>query len=1155
MSELGFIKVGYSNSSVVQEVSADTVRASPMILERLEKFAQASRVLAPKSDDFLYFTIIFLKSAEAALIDDDGNLRKVGSERAWGYFDENYKWHGNIQPHRNNNGDIFPEAELKKASRDWIGMPLCVDHKSESVDGIRGIILDTYYDEKHKQVVGLCALDKINYPNLARKVQTGVVRYGSMGTAVTTSICSDCGNRATTPKEYCIHVTSRSAYGEVNVGLKPMEYSLVVQPAEPGARLLRCIASIGEHKTELANYGVEDFDSFASGLSLGQAEELDQILKVACGPKGCSVEQRQAIVGGYLHEHGLVKTADMNVLTPAQERNVQFAKALSQLTDAGASKADIAALYESFGKPYPGAENLSSDRTYENEMSTGQGETLTSGQSAVGRPAIETFDVENVRGTGGESTGMVASDSGEHVDTFQTGGVGPETYAFSSLDKDKTHKSIMEEIMDEANLKKRAELRRRIAYYYGGASGEGSAEPVEPSTFTSEDYKKYWMDDKQMHQTKPMGGVEGMFPGDKEVKEQQKRAKLAERRLQRRAYFYGGAAGEGSAEPVEPPTFKSEDYKKYWMNDKQMHQDGSMGGDTGAFPGDIELKKSLKRARLSTKFKQVRALNGQVNKAASCFEVYADDKLILATTAKDIYGPKLDENWEFLTSKNYGKAVVAAIRSEGLRSVATKLTKVAAEGDPLADLAPLAEEGAPAPEGEEMPPLDEEMPPLGEEGPEELPEAEEEDPKARVDEALVTMEEAVSDIRGALEEMGGGGDVEINVETGTPEAEQVALSSRVLNDLKVVMAESSESADELALISEAYENRSKISAKKLAELKAITADALADSAQLAGEAKTLLRMARVVSQSLVKTSEYVEEAEPVAPAATETSETKEASNDESELYSKALELRKQRRLAMLEGARKKFAMENESEADDACATCKCEPCECEAEENEASDTNSAEDGAAQAVAEKAPAGGQVQAVPGDKAPTEHARQVAEKSPTGNLADDGALNASDDEKMEEIAEEEAEEEVEGHESEMHENEAHDVVPNDGVQDAGFVTEQIPSPRAKLGDKLMQKKAEEERESVKLRMRRAYDLAMDMQRKGLIPPTRAALDSQVDLVLEFDDKAFEAFKRSVANARTPETVKTASDLGGLNVGYEAPEDAPQKSMVEKLSSLFN
>ncbi|HLG26276.1 MAG TPA: LAGLIDADG family homing endonuclease, partial [Paenisporosarcina sp.] len=78
------------------------------------------------------------------------------------------------------NCDIFPEEELIKAHKKWVGRPLCLDHKSSSVDMIRGVIVDTYYDRKHKRVIALCALDKINYPDLARKVSTGYATSVSM---------------------------------------------------------------------------------------------------------------------------------------------------------------------------------------------------------------------------------------------------------------------------------------------------------------------------------------------------------------------------------------------------------------------------------------------------------------------------------------------------------------------------------------------------------------------------------------------------------------------------------------------------------------------------------------------------------------------------------------------------------------------------------------------------------------------------------------------------------------------------------------------------------------------------------------------------------------------------------------------------------------
>ena len=94
-----------------------------------------------------------------------------------------------------------------------------------------------------------------------------------MGTAVETSVCSECGNKAQTQEQYCEHINNKIAWGEINVGLNPIEYSLVVQPAEPGAVLLRCIAPLQEYKKEFMEYGVEDVDCMLGSLSEGQAEK------------------------------------------------------------------------------------------------------------------------------------------------------------------------------------------------------------------------------------------------------------------------------------------------------------------------------------------------------------------------------------------------------------------------------------------------------------------------------------------------------------------------------------------------------------------------------------------------------------------------------------------------------------------------------------------------------------------------------------------------------------------------------------------------------------------------------------------------------------------------------------------------------------------
>jgi hypothetical protein len=83
---------------------------------------------------------------------------------------------------------------------------------------------------------------------------------------------------------------------------------------------------------------------------------------------------------------------------------------------------------------------------------------------------------------------------------------------------------------------------------------------------------------------------------------------------------------------------------------------------------------------------------------------------------------------------------------------------------------------------------------------------------------------------------------------------------------------------------------------------------------------------------------------------------------------------------------------------------------------------------------------------------------------------------------------------------------------------------------------------------------------MQRKGMISQSRPSLDRQVDTMMDFDDKAFEAFKRSVANFQGNVTnVKIASDVSGLNIGLnedgDQPSSASTKVDAKTLASLWD
>jgi len=1041
-----FKKVGYSSSEITP-LSSEAVLADPVIVDRMTKLAHEIKSIAPKSDDFLYFSIIFIKAAESALIDEKGDLKKVGRERAWGYFDDNWRWHGNVRPHKNSNSDIFPEAELKKAARDWIGKPLCKDHISDSVDGIRGIILDTHYDEKLKQVVGLCALDRINYADLAKKVETGIVRYGSMGTAVEVSVCSECGNKAKTAKEYCDHVTKRSAWGEINVGLKPIEYSLVVQPAEAGAVLLKCIASLKSYRDEFVNYGVDNFEEMLGSLSSEQAQHLNTIVKTACGDEGCSITERKKIITSFLTKNNLLKVAS---------------------TDAPVVQ----------GSP----QNM---------------ENFTSGQTTnpiTGLVGSDDFDVKDYTGASGS---LIASPSDSNE--FQAGGVIPDntwdakkaSVSKFAAEEENDHfnksmlSSVLEDIMSESSLRKRAELRRKLAYHQGG-----SDKAVEPATFKKETFS--FEADKQMHQDGKMGGAEGSFPGDQDIKQKLSRAQLEERRLRRLAYF------QGASEGAEPKTFKSEPFP--FDEDKQMHQDGKMGGDKGMFPGDQQLKEKMKRASyegpaLSTKLSWAPAPSGQINKSAAVFEVFAGDKRVIAATGSEIFGDELSQNWDWFTSKEYGQEVCKQIRASGLDHV-TMLLKGAQEMPPAPPMGP--EAGAPpAPPMPPMPPM---APPAGEAP--EMSDEGDDSPKKTVEDALVSIEEAVAKARDALGKIEGGGKVTVNIDADQGAAdvesggEEVKLSREISQQLKVALAELDESADELAMIAETYENAHRLSSENVADLNKIARDSLRDADRALGQTSALTKMASSLSQVMTKTAKvvYAEDYQTMADDSSDMSsevgdmshdmhdiigQADDSDDEVQDLISMAMDLRRARREEILvQAAKKKAPAAKSAPAKPSKAKGKAE------EEEEAPKSKKMKD------------------------------EEPKKSEKASKKEEPKEEKSDDAKEKKTA----------------------------------------SLKEIVSEAFSTKKADQDREVYKLKLRRAFDVALEMQKKGLIGMSKTALDKQVDDIMDFDDRAFEAFKRSVANAKSISSVKIATDLGGVNVGVESSEQSPSKSSSDILKMLW-
>ncbi|MET7363257.1 hypothetical protein ABZS76_33135 [Streptomyces sp. NPDC005562] len=167
----------------------------------------------------------------------------------------------------NDNHDEFPATEIAAAYRTFVGKPVFVNHHNENHRRARGVIIDAALHEDRNPdgtpdtwAEVLMEIDAKQFPKLAKAILDGHVDRTSMGCDVERSVCSACGNVATTPAEYCAHIPGlkgkrifrHTASGqrvgelvrETCYGLSFFENSVLVEPpADPTAHFLGVDAS------------------------------------------------------------------------------------------------------------------------------------------------------------------------------------------------------------------------------------------------------------------------------------------------------------------------------------------------------------------------------------------------------------------------------------------------------------------------------------------------------------------------------------------------------------------------------------------------------------------------------------------------------------------------------------------------------------------------------------------------------------------------------------------------------------------------------------------------------------------------------------------------------------------------------------------------
>jgi len=762
--------------------------ADPEILERFAKVAAELKSIAPKAKDFLYFTAIMMHAAEAALIDDSGNIKTASDgtplTAEWLKEGESWKWKcssADIKPYKNTNNDIFPEEELKKAYKNWIGKPLCLDHKSSSVDAIRGVIVDTYYDNKFKRIIALCALDKKNYPDLARKVATGYATSVSMGTAVGKAICTDCGKVAKVESDFCPCMIAKSCYGEINIGLNPIELSIVVNGADQKAKIRHIvaaadsIASYVEMKekvlAEKKNLSTEDFSTLKAEVERLQNElqKLDAAVKDVDSNSDADSAYGQPGRGSLSMEgpEGTYPESRKDLSTPP----ARYASDTEQMHG----------LISNLHKKMDNLINKLAFKLTDEETQMAEKKAYFQGGGGVNEPAPKDVkypkeDYETIR----DNVDKQMNGQKPFPDTGPVDGMHPGYESFGETEE--ARKRRLQRLAAEAErrtLRRQAAIskakealeKRKEAYFQGGGD-VNEPTPGKPK-YPKEDYETNRdKEDKQMTGQKPFPGV-------------------------------------GAVDGLHPSP-ESADVKD-----------------------ELKRKQMLQRASLSARFVKAANPDGSDNKGASYWQVFADKRAVLQASVDELTGGKSETLYDVIATRDFGKKIISTIKTEGFDK-ASKLFKSAQPAPAAAGpgAAPGAAPDASGAAGMGMPSMEGAAPADPEAGADVGAEG---DPTDKVGSKIKELDNLVQELSEAFEAL---------KDQQMPAAEAPAMGAtasvsltsmaKTLNGalrkgIKQAVAEIQDHIEELKLVSYVYDTNGAITQENKDLVNKVTKDAISDA--------------------------------------------------------------------------------------------------------------------------------------------------------------------------------------------------------------------------------------------------------------------------------------------------------------------------------------
>lgn len=706
-----------------------------------------------------------------------------------------------------------------------------------------------------------------------------------MGVGVSKAICSDCGKVAQVEQDFCNHMRTKTGYGEINIGLNPIELSIVVNGADPKAKIKQVLASANFVRKAL------DSENFKSDLVDELKNKFDEIKTKLddLGSKIDSLEDQEEEnfdeIGDNEVGHISSSSESMHEAETESVNNTGFGQGV---------RADKQELLQKLASVETNLNNLMKDlkRFNEEQMSVKKAYFQGGGdvnEPTLGKPKYEKENSDSIRD--GDDKQMVGQ-----MDTGPVDGMhpGPESVGMNELER---KKMLARAEVDERRIRRAAALKDAKEKILGAKESFAQMSGVVKDMKAGQALANASVCLRDKHGNKTLAGqvaqisdqlkMNGisagslgqvlqtlkMYSTDPTVMNgivelervlNTKQASNNTGTMKREGYFQGG--GDANEPTPGKVKYKKEDSDSIRdKEDKQMTGEKpfpNVGPVDGEFPGDKKKKEMLSRAdKLSARFVKSADAYGDLDKGSSAWQVFLNDKLVMTASVDELTSNKSEILYEAVANKEFATKMLEKIRSVGLDG-AKRLYKQAqtppAPPPPAPDMemdmgaAPPADPGAPVDQA-------------GAEG----------DPKEKVNSAVTTLENAVSDLKEGLTALNGeqpqvATDVDLNAmpkaaarELAPLKQMRVKLNSELRAGFKKAIAKITEQLEELNTVKEIY--ASPVSNDQKEYISVIVDDSLKAATQSTKEAKELLaafvKYAKG-TEALIKRAEMAEEEMP-----------------------------------------------------------------------------------------------------------------------------------------------------------------------------------------------------------------------------------------------------------------------------------------------------